>query len=143
MTRLLTVEATLDALSEIGKYLDDLSHAAGLGKQAAYNLRLAVDEIATNIIIHGYEEQGLSGRIILRADTTDDVVSVTLEDTGPAFDPRTRKMPTEEDLDKPLAERDIGGLGVFLAMKSVDEFRYERRGDVNLNTFIMRRGAKP
>jgi anti-sigma regulatory factor (Ser/Thr protein kinase) len=51
-------------------------------------------------------------------------------------------MPTAEELAEPLEDREIGGLGIFLALKSVDEFRYERRGDINVNTFVMRRGAR-
>jgi anti-sigma regulatory factor (Ser/Thr protein kinase) len=66
-------------------------------------------------------------------------VTVTLEDAGPEFDPRGRAMPSEEDLTAPLEQRDVGGLGIFLALKSVDEFRYERRGDKNVNTFAVRR----
>jgi anti-sigma regulatory factor (Ser/Thr protein kinase) len=120
-----------------------VSKAAGLGRQAAYNLRLAVDEVATNIIVHGYEENGLSGTLIVRADERDDSIAVTLEDTGPEFDPRTRPLPSEEELAKPLEDRDVGGLGIFLALESVDEFRYERRGTTNLNTFVVRRGSRP
>jgi anti-sigma regulatory factor (Ser/Thr protein kinase) len=138
----LTVDATLTSLSEIGRYVDTVSQAAGLARQEAYNLRLAVDEVATNVIVHGYEEHGLSGTLLLRAETTDESVAVTVEDRGPEFDPRNQAMPTAEELAEPLEDREIGGLGIFLALKSVDEFRYERRGDINVNTFVMRRGAR-
>jgi anti-sigma regulatory factor (Ser/Thr protein kinase) len=138
----LTVDATLTSLSEIGRYVDTVSQAAGLARQEAYNLRLAVDEVATNVIVHGYEEHGLSGTLLLRAETTAESVAVTVEDRGPEFDPRNQAMPTAEELAEPLEDREIGGLGIFLALKSVDEFRYERRGDINVNTFVMRRGAR-
>ncbi len=139
----LTVDASLDSLSEIGRYLEAASKAAGLSKQQAYNLRLAVDEVATNIIVHGYDENGLKGQVIVSVDQTPDALTVTLEDTSPEFDPRSRDIPSEEDLTTPLEERNIGGLGIFLAIKSVDDFRYERRGNTNLNTFVIRRGSHP
>lgn len=135
----LSVEATLNSLGEIGRYVDAVSQAAGLSRQQAYNLRLAVDEVATNVIVHGHEEAGLTGTLRFWAETTDDAVTVTLEDSGPAFDPRESRMPTEDELALPLEERSIGGLGIFLALKSVDEFRYERRGDTNLNVFTISR----
>ena len=137
----ITVDARLDSLSDIGRHVDAASQAAGLSRQQAYNLRLAVDEVATNIIVHGYEQSGISGTLLVRTETTDEAVTVTLEDSGPEFDPRGRAMPSEEELAKPLDQRNIGGLGIFLALKSVDEFHYERRGDTNLNTFSMRRTA--
>jgi anti-sigma regulatory factor (Ser/Thr protein kinase) len=137
----LTVDATLDSLGEIGRYLQAASADAGLTKSQAYNLRLAVDEVATNNILHGYEENGLTGSVVVRTDVTGDAFTVTLEDTSPEFDPRSRKVPSEEDLAAPLEDRNIGGLGIFLAFKSVDEFRYERHGDKNYNIFVVRRGA--
>ncbi|MEQ8963773.1 MAG: ATP-binding protein, partial [Coleofasciculus sp. C2-GNP5-27] len=57
----LTVSGTLDSLGAIAQYVLQAAQAANLDKKASYNLRLAVDEIATNIIIHGYEDVGLEG----------------------------------------------------------------------------------
>src|SRR5262245_17776692 len=94
----LTVDATPDSLGEIGQYLLAASADAGLTKSQAYNLRLAVDEVATNIILHGYEENGLTGSVVVQTDVTDDALTVTIEDTSPEFDPRSRKVPSEEDL---------------------------------------------
>ena len=47
-----------------------------------------------------------------------------------------------DQIDLPLADRPIGGLGVFLAMEGVDEFRYEYDGACNRNIFVMRSPAK-
>ena len=49
----LTVGATLESLSAIGAFIRDAAAEAGLDSRAAYRLRLAVDEMATNIIVHG------------------------------------------------------------------------------------------
>jgi anti-sigma regulatory factor (Ser/Thr protein kinase) len=135
----LRVEATLDALVEIGRYVEAAAAAGGLSKRQAYDLRLAVDEIATNIIVHGYQANGRSGDIVVRADSDDTAVTVTIEDWAPPFDPLSREMPSEADLSKPLEERDVGGLGIYLAVRSVDEFLHERRDDRNLNTFVVKR----
>ncbi|MGA9380780.1 MAG: ATP-binding protein, partial [Phormidium sp.] len=51
----LTVPGTLDSLSKISDYVLSAASAAGLDKKASYKLRLAVDEIATNVIVYGYE----------------------------------------------------------------------------------------
>ncbi len=135
----LTVPGRLDSLAAIRAFVTEAAQQATLDERATYNLSLAVDETATNIVLHGYQEQGLSGDIGVGAEIGDDALVVVLEDTGAAFDPATRSMPTEQELAKPLEQRAIGGLGVFLALSCVDSFHYERRGDVNRNIFRMKR----
>lgn len=136
----LTVPAELDSLSPIGRYVLDAASAAGLDKKASYRLRLAVDEIATNIIDHGYRESGETGEVVIMADVRDDALTVVLEDTARPFDPRGAGRP--DQIDMQLEDRPIGGLGVFLALQGVDEFEYEHDGKRNRNIFVMRRSAR-
>jgi phosphoserine phosphatase RsbU/P len=138
----LTVAGTLDSLAAIGQYVMAAASEAGLDKKRSYALRLAVDEIATNSILHGYEEAGLEGVLTLRADIDDQALTVTLEDTGAPFDPTTFRPPTEEDLQLPLEDRPIGGLGVYLAIQGSDEFGYKRVGKLNRNLFVMHRAVR-
>ena len=137
----LTLQASLDALSAVASYVKEAARAAGLDADAAYRLRLAVDEIATNIVVHGYEETGGSGDITVSASVTAGAVTVVLEDRGVAFDPRAHAGPSQEELARPLVERDEGGLGIYLALQGVDEFRYERVGEVNRNILTVRRAG--
>ena len=133
MTRY-SIPANLAALSTIRQLLTQACREAGLDDAASYRLILAVDEIATNIITHGYQEQGTTGDIAIAIDASERRLSVLLEDTGVAYDPRAQGMPTAEDLGRPLSDREIGGLGVFLALQGVDRFDYQRHGEVNRNT---------
>lgn len=135
----LTVPGELGSLAAIGQFVMASAAAAGLDKAAAYRLRLSVDEIATNIIVHGYTEAGLTGDVEVKADIDAESLRLNLEDTGVAFDPL--QWPAPANLDEPLEERLIGGLGVYLAIQGVDTFQYERVGDRNRNIFIMRRTA--
>lgn len=128
---------TLNSLGLIREYVTSAARTAGLDKKATYKLSLAVDEIATNIILYGYEEAGRSGVLDVYVDMGERQVTVTLEDDGEPFDPRQRKLPENEDLDRPLEERPIGGLGLYLAFEGVDEFRYERAGGRNRNIFVV------
>ncbi len=129
------VPATLDSLGAIAEYVMAAAASAGLDKRASYRLRLAVDEIATNIIIHGHVNAGLQGALELHADIDDGTLTIALEDSGVAYDPRQAPLP---DINLPLEQRPIGGLGVYLASRSVDEFLYERVGDRNRTIFRMR-----
>jgi anti-sigma regulatory factor (Ser/Thr protein kinase) len=133
----LTVSGTLDALSKIAQFVVSAASAAGLDKRSTYKLRLAVDEIATNIIVHGYEEAGLRGEISIHADIIDKTLTITLEDSGAQYDSTQQDMP--ESMNKPLEEREIGGLGVYLTIQGVDQFLYRRVGDRNHNILVVNR----
>jgi anti-anti-sigma factor len=133
----LTVPATLDSLEPIGKYVMAAAAAAGLSTDAAYRLRLAVGEIATNVATHGSAGAAAPVTIDLRAAMDAQALRVILEDTGRPFDPHQAPLP--EDLDRPAEQRPIGGLGVYLAREGVDGLSYERAGDRNRHVFLMKR----
>lgn len=135
----LTVDGNLDALGPIGQYVMAAATAAGLEKAIAYRLRLSVDEIVTNTIVHGYEEAGRDGQIRIQATVEPRALTVSVEDTAAPFDPR--QAPGPDDMDRPLQERQVGGLGIYLAIQGVDEFRYEQVDGRNRNTFVVKRGA--
>jgi anti-sigma regulatory factor (Ser/Thr protein kinase) len=135
----LTVPGKLESLGAIAEFVQSAASQAGLSKKTAYNLRLAVDEIATNVVVHGYQEAQMEGEVTVTADVDDQRLTIALEDTAGPFDPTDSRTPAQEALERPLEERPVGGLGVYLALSSVDEFVYERVGERNRNIFIMRR----
>jgi anti-sigma regulatory factor (Ser/Thr protein kinase) len=97
--------------------------------------------MATNVIVHGKPlEHSGDDEIRIVSDIDEQSLTITMEDRGPAFNPLERQVP-DEHLVKPLEERPIGGLGVFLAVRGVDDFQYERVGDTNRSVFTVRRAA--
>ncbi|GAB4378332.1 MAG: hypothetical protein Kow00121_29920 [Elainellaceae cyanobacterium] len=135
----LTVPGTLDSLKPIADFILSAAAEIELDKKAAYKLRLAVDEIATNIILHGYEEVGLSGNIYISTTIDDQKLEIILEDNAIAYDPAQTEAVEAAELQRPLEERRMGGLGVYLAIQGVDQFRYERVGECNRNIFVVNR----
>ena len=133
----LRVTGKLESLGEISKYVLSVAQKAELSKKDTYRLRLAVDEIATNIIIHGYKEAGIEGEIICKSKVDEQVITIYLEDTGAEYDSTQKEQP--DNLNQPLEEREIGGLGIYLAINGVDLFNYERIGNCNRNTFTIYR----
>jgi sigma-B regulation protein RsbU (phosphoserine phosphatase) len=125
------------SLSRIRNYVMQASALADLDKQAMQRLRLSVDEIATNIILYGYRKHGLTGVVNVSATIDEEMLTIRLEDTAVPYDPRTHNAP--KDLDDPLDTREIGGLGIYLALNNVDVFDYERLGDRNINRCSMKR----
>ncbi len=133
----LILPGRLESLDQVAEFVQTAAQEAQLDNKVAYRLQLAVDEVATNVVTHAYEERGLTGQLYLTAEIDAHALRIHIEDTGEPYDPTTRPDPT--NLDQPLEEREIGGLGLFLARRSVDELLYERRGDRNRITCLVHR----
>ncbi|MGY4393106.1 serine/threonine-protein kinase RsbW [Streptomyces sp. TE12347] len=131
----LEVPATVGALGDIASLVLRLAAAAGLGKGATYRLRLAVDELATNVVMHGY--RGGDGRITVRGRSGPGGVQIVIEDCAPPFDPVEGRLPPACP-GIPPEERRIGGLGIHLALTSVDEFGYAHRDGRNISTLTVK-----
>jgi anti-sigma regulatory factor (Ser/Thr protein kinase) len=138
----LTLPGELSSLDTIADLVLEQARLAGLDKHATYQLRLAVDELATNIVIHGYQEHGLTGNIVISADVDEHDLTIVLEDTAVPYDPTRRDLDrVEEDFDKPLEEREIGGLGIYFVRQAVNDFRYEWRNGHNRSMLVVHRPA--
>ncbi|HSA61408.1 MAG TPA: ATP-binding protein [Nitrospiraceae bacterium] len=132
-----TFPGTLDALEPIRKFVSEAAEAAGMDRSAIYNLCLAVDEIATNVVLHGYEEAGLSGEMSVSAAVGPENLVIRLLDHGKPYDPNYHDTPSGDDLSRPLEEREIGGLGILLALDGVDDLQYEVTDRGNEHRFFV------
>lgn len=132
----LTVAGKLEAITAITDYVRTAAATADLTEKTTYYLSLAVDEIATNIVLHGYEEAGLQGELTITAVLQPKTLKIILEDSGCTYDPRQVAAP---DLERPLHEREPGGLGIYLALRSVDKFQYSQHQGRNRSTFIIQK----
>ncbi len=133
----LTVEGKMKSVDRLVDYVVKAATEAGLNHKAKYCLRLAVDEIATNIIMHGYQAVGVSGWLTVTAVFQPGHLIIELQDNSQPFDPRQVAKP--QNLQQPLQKRKAGNLGVFLAMWGIDGFHYERKQGINHSIFIMNR----
>jgi anti-sigma regulatory factor (Ser/Thr protein kinase) len=132
----LTVQGNLNSIDKLVNYVATAASQAGLNHRATYCLRLAVDEIATNIVTHGYQAAGLDGEVTITAVFYPHQLVIELKDSGRPFDPR--QVPPPANLKQPLQKRIAGNLGIFLATWGLDGFHYEHESGYNRNIFIMR-----
>jgi anti-sigma regulatory factor (Ser/Thr protein kinase) len=124
---------TLDSLAPLRAYVAEAARAAGLDSGRIYNLCLAVDEIATNIVLHGYEEVGLKGDILIEASQDRGRLIIRLLDHGRTYDPDQVPQP---DLENPLKQQ-TGGWAVFLTKTGVDQFDYTSTDSGNVHRFVV------
>jgi serine/threonine-protein kinase RsbW len=102
----------------------------GINARVQYAVNLAIEEMGTNILKYGYDDQN-AHTIRLKLDLADGKAILVLEDDGHEFDPLQAPAP---DLNLKLDDRKPGGLGICLVRQFVDDIRYERREGRNLLT---------
>ena len=125
-------DAKFEFLDEIREYVGDIARKGGFSNKDVYNIQLATDEAASNIIEHAYE--GIpNGVLDIACAMEKDVIKIILIDYGVPYDPSAIPIP---DIKADLSERKIGGLGIFLMRKLMDEVHYEPRADKS-NVLIM------
>lgn len=128
--------AKFEYLDEIREFVGGIARAGGFSDKDVYNIQLATDEAASNIIEHAYENI-TDGILELSCGMQGDAITIILIDRGESFDPSEVPLP---DLKADLSDRKIGGLGIFLMRKLMDEVHYEPKSDKsNVLTMIKRK----
>jgi anti-sigma regulatory factor (Ser/Thr protein kinase) len=132
----LTFPTTFDILDDIRTFVGDVAQDAGFNSKEIYSIQLATDEAASNIIEHAYDEKP-DGKFEVSCEFHANRLIITLLDHGKPFDPSKVEEP---DLKADLLDRKIGGLGIYLMRKLMDEVRYETTQTGNLLTLVKRKG---
>ena len=122
-----TLKTRGDALMRVSRLIDRIGTEYALPAEIVTNLRIALDEIVTNIVNYAHRD-GASHDITIHCEIRDGSLETTVEDDGIAFDPLRAPKP---DLAVPLAAREVGGLGVHFVRNLMSAVAYERVGGRN------------
>ena len=117
--------------------IDDFCESNELSPDVAYAVNLSIDEILTNTISYGYDDDE-AHRIEMTVRLEADTLVVVIVDDSRAFDPTATPDP---DIEASLEERDVGGLGLFLVHQMMDDVEYERVDGKNVVTLTKCIGA--
>ncbi len=132
----LNMRAELDEIERIHAAVDILAQAEVWPEDLLFQIKLVLEEIGTNIVKYGYDEGGQHHfQVTLTSETN--TLTMEIVDDGKPYDPFSEAP--EPDLDSPIPERPIGGLGVYLVQKLMDEASYRREDGKNVVTLIKRR----
>jgi len=124
--------ARMEGLHELLEFVDAGALASGFPEQARGRIRLASEEALVNVILHAYH--GVEGPVEVRWEkTAEPALAIQIRDQGPAFDPLGMEAP---DVSAGLAERKVGGLGIFFIREVTDRVRYHREGNENVLTLV-------
>jgi anti-sigma regulatory factor (Ser/Thr protein kinase) len=124
----LTIRNDLAELARVNELASELLERRGTAERVVYATQIALEEVLSNVIRHGYED-GERHEIALALRVADHGVELEVVDDGRQFDPLSARG---ADLDLPLAERRVGGLGIQLLRSFTRALRYERVRDRNV-----------
>ena len=120
--------ATVEELPALVEFLQRVWQDWALPAAAAFPFELALDEVFMNVVMHGTTPDGSPREVSVLLRHAGSAVTMVMEDDGPAFDPLTLDAP---DIDAPIEDRELGGLGVFLVRELMDELSYAYTGTHN------------
>ena len=124
----LTVKNRIEDLLRVNSIFESFATQHDIGGKLRYHLLVSIEEILTNIIKYGFDEQGVHPiHITFRNDSG--AIEMEFEDRGREFNPLEVGDP---DLDTPIEDRQLGGLGIHLVKNMVDVAQYRRVGDRNI-----------
>jgi serine/threonine-protein kinase RsbW len=123
----LELKNQVSELARLQQTLAEFGQRHGLAAQAVHDLTLALEEILTNIIAHGYTDHR-DHAILVRLSAHPDEVRAEVEDDGQPFNPLAAPAP---DTVQSLENRPIGGLGIHLVRNLMDGLEYQRQEGKN------------
>ena len=127
----LTVPATLDRLEAVQKFVEEELEQHGCPMSTLLQVSVAVEEIFVNIAHYAFHPE--VGEATIRCAVGGDPLQVTIQflDSGKPFDPLARP---DADITLPAQERQIGGLGILMVKKTMDDVAYEYKDGCNVLT---------
>jgi anti-sigma regulatory factor (Ser/Thr protein kinase) len=129
----LNVKATIENISQVTGNIEDFLRRKGFTDETVFDVRLAVDEAITNVIQHGYD--GKEGLIQIRCEVSIKEIVLVVEDSAKPFNLSSVEEPRFSDS---LEKRQIGGLGVYLIKKKMDQVTHEFKNGKNILTMKKR-----
>lgn len=130
MINTLHIKNELEQLTRLYEFLDLQASTYGLEEQLSMQIKLALEEVVTNIILYAYPDKK-DQDIRIDMNYRDELLTIVITDNGTAFNPLEMKEP---DISLPPEERPIGGLGIYLVKQLMTEVIYTRSSGKNILT---------
>lgn len=125
----ITLPATVENIGKITAFVEGRMEEKDCPLKQIMQVSMAVDEVMANVAMYAYAPGTGDVTVAVDFDDGSRTVSITFIDRGVAFDPLAKEDP---DVTLPAEQRKIGGLGIFLVKKTMDDVAYRREGDKNV-----------
>ena len=135
----ITLKAVIDNLEEAMSFVSGEAEAMGCSMKNVMTMELVTDEIFSNIVFYAYKGMEEPGDVTIQIDEAENEegkeIHLTFSDSGIPYDPLSREEP---DVTLPAEEREVGGLGIFLVRKKMDDVQYRYEEGKNRLLLIKR-----
>jgi serine/threonine-protein kinase RsbW len=132
MKELFEIDNRLEALSVLAEKMEKLAEKWALDMSLTMNINLVLEEALSNIIFYAYKDSK-KHTIHISIVLENNNITIEIKDDGIPFDPTSRKEP---DITLAAEERPIGGLGILLITKIMDQVSYSREKNQNKLTLV-------
>jgi anti-sigma regulatory factor (Ser/Thr protein kinase) len=124
-----TIDAAIENMDRVTAFVDEQLEGYQCPKKAEMQINIAIDELFGNIAQYAYHPE--TGPATVRVEVTEDPLSViiTFIDHGVPYDPLAKADP---DTSLSAEEREIGGLGIYMVKKTMDDITYEYKNGQNI-----------
>jgi serine/threonine-protein kinase RsbW len=132
----LIVVNDLSEIPRVAREIEAFCQARGIASRIVHRFNLALEEVLTNVVSYAF---AAPGRHVIDVAIVHDseALTATVSDDGTEFDPLARPTP---DLQAPMEQRRVGGLGIHLVRELSESVGYTRENGRNVLTFRMRTG---
>ena len=134
----ITLPNDIETVPQLHEFVEEVAEDASLDISLTMSIDLAIEEAVVNVMQYAYP-QDTKGTVNIIATIADDTLSFVISDSGIAFDPTAK---AEVDTTLTAEERPIGGLGIHLVRKIMDEVAYERKDNKNILTLRIKLNNK-
>lgn len=135
MVNEIEIKALTENLQELISFVDGHLEDMGASMKAQMQIDIAVEELFVNIAHYAYAPDVGEAVISVAKDKEKNQISITFADSGKPYNPLEKLDP---DVTLSAEERSIGGLGIFMVKKSMDDMRYEYKDGQNILTITKR-----
>ncbi len=127
----LTLKAVIENIPAATAFIDEQLEALDCAMRAQMQIDVAIDELFCNIARYAYDGGDGEATVKFDFDPSDRTAMITFEDSGKPFDPLQKADP---DVTLAAEDRAIGGLGIFLVKKTMDDMKYRYENGKNVLT---------
>ena len=130
MRKELRIKNQISELERVAQFIEEIGEELGLNMELRMNLNLVMEEMVSNVIFYAYPKD-TDAEIELLVESDGKELTFVLSDQGREFDPTAR---VNANLDVNPAEREIGGMGIFIVKNIMNQVSYQRLEGKNLLT---------
>jgi serine/threonine-protein kinase RsbW len=130
MRKEIRIKNQVKELEHVARFVEEIGEELGLDMEMQMNLNLVMEEMVSNVIFYAYPRE-TDATIELMAESDGKELTFVLSDQGRAFDPTLKE---DADMNINPAERDLGGMGIFIVKNIMNQVTYQRLEGKNLLT---------